>query len=324
MKKKNKIIIIIAVIILVLTFGFVIGTKVYTENKLEGLENLRDEILEKRQEKLIEEYENKEQYIGINEFFLGKVDSEKNWKSANEYTKLFFTVNTDINVQKENMTYEDIQNEQVYFVYDENEFILRDSNIFYDEDLNPEYYMEPELFRFNMSKYYTEESIESRFICVSKNLESNYSNRLVKIEDTSSYEKYVKEVIDSKKLKSDIIINEVIQIDSNNDKNDEIYILANCPYDENNIQDMYSFVIKIENDKSEILVERVLKESDLDKVETIENYFRIDNIDFVDFNIDGKYELIVETIVWDIPEVFIFTVNNEGNQELCLYGEFAW
>ena len=325
MKKKNKVLLIISSILLILTFCFVIGIKIYTESKLNELEKQKEELAEKRRNESIEEYEAREQYIGIDWCFLGKVNNLNEWKSANEYYESSFVVNTPINVQKEEITADDILNQEYFFVYDENKFLNRNSNIFYDRDLNPEYYFEIDYFRFKLDEYYAEDYNEDlNLICVSKKLESNYSSRLEVVDDTLAYEKYVKEILDNKKLNSDIIIDKVIKIDSDDDSNMEEYILANCSYDEENLQDIYSFVIKVENEKTDIIMERIMKKSDFDKIQTIEQYFEIREINFIDFNNDGKEEFILETMVWDIPEKFVFTRNSENEFELCLYGCFAW
>ena len=65
MKKKNKVLLIISSILLILTFCFVIGIKIYTESKLNELEKQKEELAEKRRNESIEEYEAREQYIGI-------------------------------------------------------------------------------------------------------------------------------------------------------------------------------------------------------------------------------------------------------------------
>ena len=49
----------------------------------------------------------------------------------------------------------------------------------------------------------------------------------------------------------------------------------------------------------------------------------INDVAFIDYNNDGKLEIIIETITWDIPEVFVID-KVDDKYELNLYGNFAW
>ena len=92
----------------------------------------------------------------------------------------------------------------------------------------------------------------------------------------------------------------------------------------NNIKPIYSFVLKVENENVEIILERVMTEKDIKNVDNFECYYELDGLSLVDFDNDGKLEIVASGIVWDIPEIFVFKTNEASETELCLYGNFAW
>ena len=335
MKKRNKNIIIIAVLILIFSAIAIVFTHFYSKNKIEQIEK---EALETKKQELIDEYEAKEQFIGIDECFLGTVNSEGIWKSANEYTESdnnFFKLNTKINVEKSEITADEIIQNEYFYLYDENEFIGKEKDVFYDKDLDSVYYTGIKYFRFNSFKYYNDDNYSEKnhdnFLrfATSKMLDSNYSNRVEYISKNNfeEYEKYVKPVLEDRGIDSEVNINKVLLADSDLDGNDEIYILANSKYNSDYMQTtngIYSLVLKVQNNETKVIIERIIPKENLKNYDSIERCFEIYGLNLVDFNNDGKKEIVIYSIVWDIPEIFVITLNDVNEEELCLYGDFAW
>ena len=53
-------------------------------------------------------------------------------------------------------------------------------------------------------------------------------------------------------------------------------------------------------------------------------YYDISGMTLIDFNNDGKLEIVIDAILWDIPEIYVIRLNEANEKELCLYGNFAW
>lgn len=346
MKKRNKNILIVAISIILISVIAVVSTYFYTENEKKELE---EAAIEKRKQELIAEYEAKDQYIGINGCFLGTVNNQGEWKSANDYIldlhedysfKLGDSIK--VNVNKSEFTADDIIENKDFYIYDEKNLIGKKDDVFYDKDLNPEYYYEINTFRFNSYKYLenleleenTEENMEEQFdnyfsFELSKSIDKKYSSRftLIEKEKFSEYEKYVKEVLDKKGLKIDIKINKVIYADSDSNGENEIYILSNSVHkdvDDDFENGRYSLVLKVENEEVEVLLEKVLTPEVMSNMEYYLKYYGISGLTLVDFNNDGKLEIVIDACTWDIPETYVIRLNDSNEKELCLYGCFAW
>ena len=345
MKFRNKVVIICSIILIILSLAILLFSCIFYKMRMNELEAKAKELREEQKEQkeqIIEEYETKNQFIGINNCFLGMVTSDNEWISANdfrvEYSSFKLGENVKSNVIKDEITADDILNNKAFYLYDERKLLGKKSDIFYDKDLNPEYYNEIYYFRFNAIEY--EKDSDDRDIkfdnsllfATSKVLGSEYSQRIevVDKENVNDYEKYVKKVLDDKEIVADINIDKVLIADRNSDGNDEIYILANSINDienelrNNDINPIYSFVLKVENENVEIILERVMNENDIKNADDIECYYELDGLSLVDFDNDGKLEIVVSGIVWDIPEIFVFKTNEASETELCLYGNFAW
>ena len=343
MKKRNKKNIIFSVCLLLIALLLIVGFYLYSQNEIN---KIKEEVMEIKKQELINEYEAKDQYIGISSCFLGTVSNNGKWNSANEYIDniedAFFKLGESIkvNVNKKDFTVDDIiQNKEIY-LYDENKFLGKKDDIFYDKDLNPEYYNDINYFRFNSDKYYeyknneeetSKDKMYDNFLDfqVGKALESKYSDRITNIEKEKylEYEKYVKEVLDNRGLKIDIVINKILLADSDNNGENEIYILSNSQH--KNVNDefkdgRYSLVLKIENGKTEIIMERVLTPKEMSDMEYMMKYYEISGMTLIDFNNDGKLELVIYACVWDLPEIYVIRLNDANEKELCLYGNFAW
>ena len=339
MKKRNKVIITFSVILLLIAILMVVGFYLYSQNEIN---KIKEEDIELKKQELIEEYEAKDQYIGINGCFLGTVNNNGKWNSANEYnleSELFYLGDDiKINVNKMEFTADDIINNNEFYLYDENKFFGKVFDVFYDKDLNPEYYTDINCFRFNSDKYYKyinketaeNNSWENYFdFQLGKSLDTKYADRVTKVEKEkyTEYEKYVKKVLDDKNVKIDIVINKVLLADSDNNGEDEIYILSNSVHQE--VDDefkngRYSLVLKVENEEVEILLERVLTQKEMSDMEYMMKYYDISGMTLIDFNNDGKLEIVIDAILWDIPEIYVIRLNEANEKELCLYGNFAW
>ena len=326
MSKKSKIFLGIAIVLLILTTIIVVYAKLKIVVIKEKTDAKVESLVENKKQELIEEMENKDQVIGINNCFLGKVDNEGNWKSANKLTTSAFKTDAKINVNYIEMTYEDVLENDFYYIYDKEKLQGKRSDIFYDKDLNPEYYNEVYYFRFNTYDYI--QNNNDSLILVSKPLDTAYEARLRNIEDFSSYEKYVQALLDEKNIKAEVNIEECIGADINTDGVEEIYVLANSITDDMGYPDenvgAYSYFLKIENDEVFVLLERSHNKEEIQKEETVGSCYGIRNINIADLNNDGTKEIIAEAIVWDIPEIYVFTQNENKEIELCLYGDFAW
>ena len=347
MKKRNKNILIVSISIILISFIAIVATYFYTENEIKKVE---EAAIEKKKQELIAEYEAKNQYIGINSCFLGTVNNENEWKSANEYVldlndNYSFKLGDSIkvNINKSEFTADDIIENKDFYIYDENKFLGKKDDAFYDKDLNPEYYYDINTFRFNSYKYFentdSEENVEDNVIEdnfenyfnfeLSKSIDKYYASRLTEVskDKYSEYEKYVKEVLDKKGLKIDIKINKVIYADSDSNGVNEIYILSNSVHkdvDDDFKNGRYSLVLKVENEEVEILLEKVLTPETMASMEYYLKYYDISGLTLVDFNNDGKLEIVIEACTWDIPETYVIRLNDSNEKELCLYGCFAW
>ena len=326
MSKKSKIFLSISGILIILTLGIVVYCYLKAQVIKEKTDLIIENAVETKKQELIDEMEEKDQVIGINNCFLGKVDNEGNWKSANKVYNPLFKTDAKINVNHVEMTYEDVLENDAYYIYDKQKLQGRHSDIFYDKDLNPEYYSAVYYFRFNAYEYL--EKNEDTTILVSKPLDSAYESRLSNIKDFIPYEKYIQTLLDEKNIKDVVNIEECISADINADGNEEIYVLANSKTDEMGYPypeiGAYSYLLKIENDEVFILLERAHNIQELEKEETVGHCYEIRNLNIADLNNDGKKEIIVESIVWDLPEIYVFTLNEKNEIELCLYGDFAW
>lgn len=344
MKKRNKNILIVSISIIVISFVAIVATYFYTENEKKELE---EAAIEKKKQELIAEYEAKDQYIGVINCFLGTVNNENEWKSANEYMQdlrenYSFKLGDSIkvNVNKSEFTADDIIENKDFYIYDENKFLGKKDDVFYDKDLNPEYYYDINTFRFNAYEYLAYKNSEEEttgdkkyenFLDfeLSKSIDKRYSSRfsLVEKEKFTEYEKYVEKVLKQKGLETEVFINKVILADMDSNGVNETYILSNIGYDpdeENAKKGLYSFVLKVENEEVEIILERVLTPEELEKTENMEKYFDITGFTLVDFNNDGKLEIVIYACIWDIPEIYVIRLNDSNEKELCLYGCFAW
>ena len=111
MKKRNKVIITFSVILLLIAIFLVVGFYLYSQNEIK---KIKEEAIEIKKQELIDEYEAKDQYIGINGCFLGTVNNNGEWNSANEYnleSELFYLGDDiKINVNKMEFTADDIIN----------------------------------------------------------------------------------------------------------------------------------------------------------------------------------------------------------------------
>ena len=342
MKFRNKVVIICSIILIILSLAILLFSCIFYRMRMNELEAKAKELREEQKEQIIEEYETKNQFIGINNCFLGMVTPDNEWISANDFNAQYISFklgeNVDNAVEKQTIDADSILENDYFYLYDERKLLEKKSDYFYDKDLNPEYYSGINFFRFNAIEY--EKDIEDRDIkfdnsllfATSKLLANEYTKRIevVDKENVNDYEKYVKKVLDDKEIIADINVDKVLIADSNSDGNDEIYILANSINDienelrTNNIKPIYSFVLKVENENVEIILERVMTEKDIKNVDNLECYYELDGLSLVDFDNDGKLEIAASGIVWDIPEIFVFKTNEASKIELCLYGSFAW
>lgn len=324
MKKKNKILILIGIILLICALLISVFTYFYINKQIEIM---KESELEKRKQELVDEYEALDQYIGINSCFLGTVNKNE-WKSANEYSEnSSFKLNVKSNVEKYDYTAEDILENKSFYLYNEEKFMGKKSDIFYDKDLEPMYYTDINCFRFNIYKYIENE--KDLNIETSKVLDTNYANRYESIstDKFNEYEKYVTQVLAEKNIKpANVNIDKVIFADCDLDGENEIYILANSEYNsdyENVTEGLYSLILKVVNDDVKVILERTVSDKEIKNIAQMEKCFNID-MTLIDFNNDGKLEIVAQAILWDIPEIFVIRINELNEEELCLYGCFAW
>ena len=272
------------------------------------------------------------QYIGIDSCFLGEY-SEGKWYSANELNADFmggisnFKINANINVNNKEYTCEDIVNKKSFYLYSRNaENIVieeKSDELFYNKEEYPEHYEDINHFRFNFPNGFGGDGS----LCTTQELKNINNNIITEITGYQEYEKYIKEILVENGIQQATNINKILKADANLDGKEETYILACSPQiDENNLTDVYNLLVKIEDGKSQIIIQKIIKMEAFVKVynDITMLYSSINSINFIDFNNDGKLELYVKTFTWDNPEIYVFNYNDSSVLELCMYGNFAW
>ena len=308
MKKiKIRIMIIALLIVSVFVIGIIIFAQMNKENIAKG------------------------QYIGIEDCFLGEF-SEGKWYSANQFYKeamqeIDFRINAEINVNKKEYTYQDILNQKSFYLYKRKAeklvFEGKYDEFYYDIEKYPEYYNDINVFRFNLVNG---PEVELS-ICTSQKLQNLNNNEILEITDYQEYEKYIKEILVENGIEEAVNISKILEVDANLDGEKEIYILSCSPQTNfDNLKDIYNLLVKVEDGKSQTIIEKIIKKEDFDKVGNDKTllYTSIQSMDFADFNNDGKMEMYVKAFIWDNPMIYVFNYNDSNKLELCMYGNFAW
>ena len=112
MKFRNKVVIICSIILIILSLAILLFSCIFYKMRMNELEAKAKELREEQKEQIIEEYETKNQFIGINNCFLGMVTPNNEWISANdfrvEYSSFKLGENVKSNVIKDEITADDI------------------------------------------------------------------------------------------------------------------------------------------------------------------------------------------------------------------------
>lgn len=309
------------------------GIYIYTKEYYENTESSENEVLDSESNKEdVSQNENAfkdNTFIGINGCFLGEYYDGK-WYSVSDFIKTNyitdFKVNTNINVNYKEFKYQDILSKKSYYLYNaSNNTILEAGEPFYNKEEYPDHYTDDIFyFRFD-TKYdkYAKENEDYKTFISNKKIKDLVEIR--EIKNIEEYKKYVNEVLEKNNINEEGQITKILEVDSNKDGNKEIYIVAgNYETFMDDKRNVYNFVIKLENNESEVFIERIINKDSISYISEIQKYANITDINFVDFDNDGLLEMYIETITWDVPEIFVFDYNEKSELELCLYGCFAW
>ena len=270
------------------------------------------------------------QTIGYKTYFLGTFEDGK-WYSAEEIKSTSnneFTINCENNVTLKEYDIDDIASRNKIFYLD-GEKHLPKTSLVYDKEENPEHYFKIYYFRYNLAEFLSYEDVENKdnFFVVSQELTTPCKDTYeVTLDKTSKekYEKMAKEVLVKDRLDNEPIITSVYSVDTDNDGSVETYIVVNNNdnYEIGKDNNCYYYLLNVEgnSDKAEIIMK-----DNVDKTSSVSPALNrmINDVDFIDYNNDGKLEIIIETITWDIPEVFVID-KVDDKYELNLYGNFAW
>ena len=269
-------------------------------------------------------------FIGINGCFLGEYYNGK-WFSAGKYfdhnTIGEFKINTNINVNYKEFKYQDILSKKSYYLYNaSNNTLLEAGEPFYNKEEYPDHYTDDIFyFRFD-TKYdkYAKENEDYKTFISNKKIKDLVEIR--EIKNTEEYKKYVNEVLEKNNIKEEGKITKILEVDSNKDGNKEIYIIAQNyeNIDMENKDNVYNFIIKLENNETKVIIERIINKDSISYIGEIQKYANITDINFVDFDNDGILEMYIEAGIWDVPQIFVFDYNEKSELELCLYGCFGW
>ena len=269
------------------------------------------------------------QTIGYRDYFLGTFENGK-WYSAEGFigkNTEDYELNCKNNVVKKEYNIDDIiaMNKIVYF---DGEKLIPKGTLAYDKEEHPENYTEIFYFRYDLNEFLNSEDSSGKYTCfvVSQELKTVPTKKYEQVLETDKKDKYidmVKKELVSDKLDAEPIVTNIYKVDTDNDGSMETYIAASNyeNYDNEKDENFYLYLLHIEgnSDKAEVLLKDISR-----KDSPGATLLRlIEDISFVDYNNDGKMEIVVRTIAWDIPEVYVIDKVND-TYELNMYGNFAW
>ena len=336
MKDKNKKLLVISVVILLVALlMFLIGYTILKgkiDAQYEELKDLKKDIskeIVKKENDLIENDLNTPNYIGIDGFFVGAIEGYTKFYTANEPYESHFTIDADNKLEYKKYSASDIVGKHNY-VYKNNIIVKGTDRIFYDKDINPQYYLDGDInfFRYNYVNEFDIDEVEnSFFINTTKPIDLSKAKRIEKIKEDkfNDYQKYVDKYFKDNNItkNKDSYIEEVLITDLNEDGFFETYIVVNTKaVDNEKVNGNYTALLVVDDKDN---VKRIMEFSaPKGSEEVFELFTEIETVEVYDLNNDGLKELIVETYSWDIPEVYLFTTNKEGNLSLVMQGNFAW
>ena len=270
------------------------------------------------------------QTIGYKTYFLGTFEDGK-WYSAEEITSTSddsFAINCVNNVKLKEYDIDDIASRNKIF-YLNGEKHLPKTSLVYDKEEYPEHYTKIYYFRYDVSEFLSLENgtDNDNFFVVSQELTTPCKDTYEVTLDKNSkekYEKMLKEVLVADRLENEAIVTNAYSVDTDNDGSIETYIVASNydNYEKGKESNCYYYLLKVEgnSNKAEVIMKNNANETSSSSVALNR---KISNIAFIDYNNDGKLEIIIETITWDVPEVFVID-KVDDKYELNLYGNFAW
>lgn len=334
-EKKKGVSLVGLIFFFILLIGIIIGCFVYVNmNKnVTSKENsaIKNEVKNETEKVIVEEEKEEEEvYFGINGYFLGSFKENK-WYSSNSFKQenACYKINMPSKVMEKTFKVETIEKIPEMYGYDESGFLgkQKGGNIIYSE--GEEEYRTIDSIRLKYDEILTdvEENKTHNLILTSKQTSPFMQNiKSVAESEFVNYDNYVKAVLDNKNLNLPVKVKKVIKGDFDLDEIEEIIIAAETERDKDgeilNKEGAYSFVIFVKENDISIIMERTRTKEEISE-QDIGNYFEIREVFVTDLNKNGNVELMVETCLWDIPEVYMFEYDGE-RFELIEYGCFAW
>lgn len=286
-------------------------------------------------------------FIVLSGCLLGSYEND-NWNSIQNHENANnsnMVPNID-NVQSNRLANIDELLDKYYYVYDQNQLITK-TNDFIGDDCKENYsdYSNIPLFNFRYYFRNNEEIIDDDILAMtSENVNPIPSSTIKSIEPQKKHIDSVKEILDEYELTTtNVTITDIIQIDIDNDNTAEDIIIAQTPRNEFGYNDLkaedrliegkgvYSMVLVMDNDKTTPLFYEGYALSDLECDPNsdllpfgIDSEITVFVLGFFDLNGDGKIEICLENMVWDIPEIRVYAYDETMNIKEVLYGDITW
>lgn len=285
-------------------------------------------------------------YIVLDGCLLGSYENSK-WNSleTHEHSKNLNMV-SDIDCVKSDrsITIDELIN-RYYYVYNQNGFLDKSNDFldheFVEEYLNTEWALTFLRYHFKQNQNPIPDAILG---LTQQNINPIPKNGICHIKPTKKHIEAVQTVLNNYELTStNVNITDIMTIDMDNDNTVEELILAQTPFTDESYADLraedrfidgkgvYSIALLIKNDKvipiyyqGYALSELEYNSNDTSIPFGIDSQFRIKILGFFDLNGDGLVEICLQNVVWDIPEIRVYSFDDESNVTEVLYGNYAW
>lgn len=316
-KKSNKlferIIIVILLIIIV-----ILGIAMYKEKRNACVIAIPDD--NSVNQNTVNEETEKNIIVGIEDCLLGSFENNT-WYSA-EYA-------WESDFLKDKAFYKnDIEKNPKYYVHSYNKEVTEVNDIIEESVINNSYLFDKngriidDHFRLNVSL------AEENVFQITTNYEEDiFKYEITEVKDFKKYEDIVNEVKKDMALTDiDTKISKAIEVDYDGDNEKETLIVVNPKKDElgyaTDEDGSCYMVVSVDGDEYKTIFKEIVRK---EEIRGVNNQISISNITVCDLNYNGKPELCIKAIIWDIPIYSVLEYDEKTeNFEMSLFGEFPW
>lgn len=282
-------------------------------------------------------------YIAIDDLFLGTFEDGQ-WNSnqlKSEYDSNKIKGMDGISSVRD-ITIEEINQKQTYYLYSMTDKIVKTNKFLcYAPD---ESITSGTFYNLSYDFYVNNEKIKDTALGVTHDYNPIPKKLRMDVAVTKRHTLAIRKILDANGLNdTKVNITKVTSADIDDDGVEEELILAGTPNDEEycpkiNAEDrfkdgagVYITAVILKKDKVIPIYYEGRKLKDLDYREDFSELpFGIDSciglyyLGIFDLNNDGKYEVCLENISWDCPEIRVYEWQKDNTMKEVLYGDFSW